>query len=302
MAGTFPFQPRESDPGFLLRPWFLQVLDALLDACSSGRNPVRVVGLPETEPPAGWTHLHPSPEVFIQCDGISRFAFPEGGIDLGPGEVLVMPPLLAHRETVQGRGRFANLVVMLRPDLVAYHLARPHPDHGRHPVAVRHDSLRGPDARLLLTACEGVVRMLRIPGATPRSLATWFSAFACLLREILAGAPVPGEEEDRISRCKSLIAAYLGKPDLSVSLLARWLGCSGDHLGRSFHRQTGSTLVGWIARERMAAAQRLLSNSELPVRVVANTVGFRDPSYFARTFRRISGISPAEWRRPGPGR
>jgi two-component system response regulator YesN len=46
----------------------------------------------------------------------------------------------------------------------------------------------------------------------------------------------------------------------------------------------------------MEQAKRLLANPSMPVADVAAAVGFNDPSYFTRVFRRQEGVSPSEYR------
>ena len=47
---------------------------------------------------------------------------------------------------------------------------------------------------------------------------------------------------------------------------------------------------------RIQRACQLLRHSQLPVGAVAVSVGFEDPFYFSRTFRRETGVSPTEYR------
>jgi AraC-like DNA-binding protein len=46
----------------------------------------------------------------------------------------------------------------------------------------------------------------------------------------------------------------------------------------------------------MAESRRLLAGTDLPIQQVARRVGFADPGYFARLFRRAHGTSPRRWR------
>ena len=47
----------------------------------------------------------------------------------------------------------------------------------------------------------------------------------------------------------------------------------------------------------MVQARRLLAATDLPIGAVGREVGFPDPGYFARTFGKLHGVSPARWRR-----
>ncbi|WP_246106412.1 helix-turn-helix transcriptional regulator [Pseudonocardia kunmingensis] len=64
-------------------------------------------------------------------------------------------------------------------------------------------------------------------------------------------------------------------------------------------RKTGRTVQQWITERRMVEARRLLAETDLTVETVGARVGYRDPGYFARRFRRAHGTAPLEWRRAG---
>jgi AraC family transcriptional regulator len=49
-------------------------------------------------------------------------------------------------------------------------------------------------------------------------------------------------------------------------------------------------------RQRIERAKALLTNTDLPVGVVAREVGFASPSHFAQQFRRLAGVSPRSFR------
>jgi AraC family transcriptional regulator, transcriptional activator of pobA len=55
----------------------------------------------------------------------------------------------------------------------------------------------------------------------------------------------------------------------------------------------------WITERRMAQARRLLVESDLTVEEIGRTVGYADPAYFVRSFRRNHGATPLRWRRAG---
>jgi len=84
---------------------------------------------------------------------------------------------------------------------------------------------------------------------------------------------------------------------LSLRDVAAAVNISPGHLTSTVRRQTGRTVQQWITERRMVQARRLLAATELPVGEVARRVGFSDAGYFARTFGKVNGMSPASWRR-----
>jgi AraC-like DNA-binding protein len=79
--------------------------------------------------------------------------------------------------------------------------------------------------------------------------------------------------------------------------VAAAVNISPGHLTSTVRRRTGRTVQEWITERRMVQARRLLTGTELPVGEVGRRVGFPDPGYFARTFGKVHGISPARWRK-----
>lgn len=86
-----------------------------------------------------------------------------------------------------------------------------------------------------------------------------------------------------------------GEP-LSLRDVAREVGMTPGHLTTIVRRRTGRTVQEWITERRMAESRRLLAGTDLPIQQVARRVGFADPGYFARLFRRAHGTSPRRWR------
>jgi AraC-like DNA-binding protein/ActR/RegA family two-component response regulator len=82
-------------------------------------------------------------------------------------------------------------------------------------------------------------------------------------------------------------------PESEVALLCNM---SPSRFCRQFKAAFDVTFVEYLANHRMQQAKRLLSNPDMPVADVAAAVGFNDPSYFTRVFRKQEGVSPSEYR------
>lgn len=79
--------------------------------------------------------------------------------------------------------------------------------------------------------------------------------------------------------------------------LARAVSLDPAYLGRLFVQHTGLTIMGFLARARAERAATLLAHSTLPAAKVGAAVGWDDPTYFARRFRALVGLTPSEYRR-----
>ncbi|MGI9285757.1 MAG: response regulator transcription factor [Pseudomonadales bacterium] len=83
---------------------------------------------------------------------------------------------------------------------------------------------------------------------------------------------------------------------ISGSEIAGLTEMSSRHFRRVFYKHYGTTFQAYITQERMEEAARLLENPDIPVADVANSVGYRDTSYFSRMFRKHHGSCPTAFR------
>lgn len=65
---------------------------------------------------------------------------------------------------------------------------------------------------------------------------------------------------------------------------------------RFFREVTGQSFVGYLNRLRIARAEVLLAETDLPIAEVSQRVGFCDQSYFGLTFRNLLEITPREYK------
>ena len=84
--------------------------------------------------------------------------------------------------------------------------------------------------------------------------------------------------------------------NLRLGDFAREAGMSVSHFSERFRRQTGQSPMAYFIHLRMRLACRLLDLSGKPVKVVALEIGYRDPYYFSRLFKKSMGISPDKYR------
>ena len=83
---------------------------------------------------------------------------------------------------------------------------------------------------------------------------------------------------------------------ISEAEMAKMCGMTAFRFSRGFRETYGVTFRDYLADCRLKHAQRLLANPEIPVTDVASMVGFNDPSYFARLFRKRLRSSPTSYR------
>lgn len=99
-----------------------------------------------------------------------------------------------------------------------------------------------------------------------------------------------------VSKALDFITQNYTKP-LTLNDIAREVGLSSYRLAHVVKAHTGKTVLQIIAHARIQNAQHLLEHSGKSCTEIAYEVGFNDQSYFIKHFRRLTGITPARYRR-----
>lgn len=84
---------------------------------------------------------------------------------------------------------------------------------------------------------------------------------------------------------------------VALAELAALAGLSQSQFSRAFKTSTGMAPYRWQLDARIRRAQTLLTNPRATLADVAEATGFADAMHFGRTFRKLTGATPASWRR-----
>lgn len=84
--------------------------------------------------------------------------------------------------------------------------------------------------------------------------------------------------------------------DISLKELADLNGVSATYLSTTFKRETGKSFVEFVNGRRVEYAKHLLKTTRLQVQTVAQHCGFMDVQYFAKVFKKYTGVTPREYR------
>ena len=84
---------------------------------------------------------------------------------------------------------------------------------------------------------------------------------------------------------------------LRLDDIAQEVGLSSYRLAHVVKEHSGKTILQIIIHSRIQSALQLLVNTDKSCTEIAYQVGFNDQSYFIKHFRRITGVTPAHYRR-----
>ena len=102
-------------------------------------------------------------------------------------------------------------------------------------------------------------------------------------------------KDERIREVTAFIRQHLTMP-LSIPSLARKAFMSEDHFIRLFRKEMGETPNNFIIRMKMERAELLLITTQLPVKNIADMLGYEEVPYFNRLFKKKVGKTPKEYR------
>lgn len=86
------------------------------------------------------------------------------------------------------------------------------------------------------------------------------------------------------------------KERLSLEELSKEAGLSPTYLSRLFNKVLGKNISEYIMEIRISKSLEILKNPDATIAEVAVFSGFEDHAYYTRTFRKIKGMTPSEWR------
>lgn len=81
--------------------------------------------------------------------------------------------------------------------------------------------------------------------------------------------------------------------DIALSRLAEDLHINSNYLSRLFKEETGTNFMRYLLEYRIIIAKELMRDRAASVSDISVKVGYKDPCYFSRVFKNISGKSPS---------
>ncbi|MDQ0338654.1 two-component system response regulator YesN [Caldalkalibacillus uzonensis] len=102
--------------------------------------------------------------------------------------------------------------------------------------------------------------------------------------------------EDILNRAKSYLHDHYNE-DISLDMVARHVGLSPYYFSKLFKEQMSMNFIDYLTQLRIDKAKELMLTSNLSVKEICFEVGYRDPNYFSRVFKKSEGITPSQFRR-----
>lgn len=126
------------------------------------------------------------------------------------------------------------------------------------------------------------------------SLKKWFGN---IVEEILNN--VQYFHSNKLTGIVNKIKVYINvnyQKDITLEKAAEVVLLSPQHFSKAFKKETGMNFIDYLTEIRVEKSKELLANTFLNVKEISYNVGYNDPNYFFKVFKKITGITPGEYR------
>jgi two-component system response regulator YesN len=115
----------------------------------------------------------------------------------------------------------------------------------------------------------------------------------------LTGEYTGGDGQIRLYKVAEVIRNYIEENyirDLSMQDVARFMNYSEAYFCKLFKQCFDKNFTTYLTECRVEAAKKLLERPMVNVKDIGEAVGYSDSNYFAKVFKRVTGVSPTEYR------
>jgi len=272
--------------------------------CASDKEARRPAALRST---AAYRHISDRYELMAAISGTSWIELPSGTVALGPGELLFIEKGVEHAELLPNPpDPYMTLWCHFRRNHALLGYTHFEPGAGWRQKE-QLDLYGRTDVESIATAIASELGA-REPGweVCTRGLLQYL--FWMVIRRIMrspegeASSPEPPAWRAD-SRTWEVVRSVLAQCEtdargrVDLRHIAATIGYHPSYLSRLISRHLGRSLSKHLHERRMFQARDLLQTTEMPVRGVAETLGYYDPAHFSRAFTRAFGLSPRAYRR-----
>lgn len=102
-------------------------------------------------------------------------------------------------------------------------------------------------------------------------------------------------ENHLVQEVKNYIDAHI-ESTVRIAELCKKFGYSKSYLSKLFHQQCGETLAGYMTHQKIDKAKQLIREDRYNFAQISAYLSFDNPQYFSRVFKRVTGMSPTEFK------
>jgi len=129
-----------------------------------------------------------------------------------------------------------------------------------------------------------------------RSMKLWVTNYLAWIMDYSA-AKLKVTETDVIVKAKRYITEHCEDAELSLTEVAEYVGLNEKYFTNRFTKETGENFSSYVTALRMQKAKELLKTTTFKVYEVSEMVGYRNVEHFNRVFKKLNGVTPAQYRK-----
>jgi len=119
--------------------------------------------------------------------------------------------------------------------------------------------------------------------------------FLDLIRHFTEKVILQGEGNDPISKAKTYIHDHY-RESFSLEDVADYVELTPTYFTKLFKEQTQQTFIDYVTDFRIEKSKELLRQTNLSLKEIAYEVGYKDPNYYSRVFKKWTNLSPKQYR------
>ncbi|MDO4965590.1 MAG: helix-turn-helix domain-containing protein [Lachnospiraceae bacterium] len=103
------------------------------------------------------------------------------------------------------------------------------------------------------------------------------------------------QSESAVEKAKKYMEENFAK-DISLEDVSMKVDISSYYFSKLFKEETGRNFIEYLTELRMEEAKKLLKETDMSMKEICSMVGYSDPNYFSRNFKKYTGVTPTEAR------
>ncbi len=239
------------------------------------------------------SHFHDYFELYYLESGERYHMINDDVYCMHSGEFILFAPYVMHHSYGDENVPFRRILVYFRPEEIMYEniLQRLSNGTGAYQTDTRHSN------RIHQLLDE----LLKLETDNrPFSREYQQSLLNILMMELirLDTTPLISEHNNTMSHILNYIHQHY-QEEITLETLAELAYMSTYHLCRKFKETTNSTVVSYINTTRIMNAQRMIMETNLTFTQISQQTGFANVTHFNRIFKKMTGITPSQYRKSG---
>jgi len=284
-------------------------IETMLTALSRGR--IRYIGPPQNKPDLPPLHnilqrskndryyyepqYHTFPELVFGIRGPLEVYVNGRWEKIEPGIVWVFLPGAIHTERYfRQNSEYRLFWMVISPESLGFHMTAYNKTRGYH--------LKGKRLALKIPSRSELHQIASLPQVVTEQFSqihfqSLLMDTLCRVRSYMDNSSsqdikIPSHYQ-AIEQIKNYLDEHYQR-DITLAELGRMVHYSTCHLNMLFRQEMGIPIRQYVLKKKVAEAEKLLKTTDMEVKQIAYIVGFQDPLYFSRTFRRFRGYPPSK--------